>query len=195
MSALDGWPAVEPWLCRRSRELVITRTWCTVTARKTTTAITTSWPLNTRSAARAIRIPEPNCSSLTLSAPESAERDATAGSTVSLSIPPGRRRRLHLQAAPSLRLALALAPNVGGRSVRIAEFVSESGFGDRGSVREITLLNPSTFLWPACISTHTEGFLFFAPNAPPCFRRLDTTLCARRRRGAREAGGWQRWPD
>ena len=103
MSALDGWPAVEPWLCRRSRELVITRTWCTVTARKTTTAITTSWPLNTRSAARAIRIPEPNCSSLTLSAPESAERDATAGSTVSLSIPPGRRRRLHLQEVTSLR--------------------------------------------------------------------------------------------
>ena len=125
MSALDGWPAVEPWLCRRSRELVITRTWCTVTARKTTTAITTSWPLNTRSAARAIRIPEPNCSSLTLSAPESAERDATAGSTVSLSIPPGQATPPPPPRGdvPSFSLSLS-SPNVGDPS-RIAEFVPD----------------------------------------------------------------------
>ena len=129
MSALDGWTAVEPWLCRRSRELVITRTWCTVTARKTTTAITTSWPLNTRSAARAIRIPEPNCSSLTLSAPESTERDATAGSTVSLSIPPGRRRRLHVQAGTSLRVALARS-RLGPKIRQNCRIRPESGFGD-----------------------------------------------------------------
>ena len=164
MSALDGWPAVEPWLCRRSRELVITRTWCTVTARKTTTAITTSWPLNTRSAARAIRIPEPNCSSLTLSAPESAERDATAGSTVSLSIPPGRRRRLHVQAGTSLRVALARS--------RLAQDPSElpnsSRIGLRrpGSVPEIPYF--SLFL-PEVPSTRyaTLWGPFFRPRLGP----------------------------
>ena len=167
MSALDGWPAVEPWLCRRSRELVITRTWCMVTARKTTTAITTSWPLNTRSAARAIRIPEPNCSSLTLSAPESAERDATAGSTVSLSIPPGRRRRLHVQAGTSLRVALArsrLAPKP--RSVRIAEFVPNRASATRKCTRNSLCL--ALF---ARSSQHAYRFesLFFAPLATPYF--------------------------
>ena len=167
MSALDGWPAVEPWLCRRSRELVITRTWCTVTARKTTTAITTSWPLNTRSAARAIRIPEPNCSSLTLSAPESAERDATAGSTVSLSIPPGRGRRLHVQAPTSLRVALArsrLAP----RSVRIAEFVPNRASATRKSTRNSLCL--ALFARSSqSARTLLRGVLFFAPLATPYF--------------------------
>ena len=192
MSALDGWPAVEPWLCRRSRELVITRTWCTVTARKTTTAITTSWPLNTRSAARAIRIPEPNCSSLTLSAPESAERDATAGSTVSLSIPPGRRRRLHVQAGTSLRVALArsrLAP----RSVRIAEFVPNRASATRKSTRNSLCL--ALFARSSQSARRVVGFFFSPPLRRHTFRRLDTTLCTPRRRGAREAGAWQRWPE
>ena len=103
MSALDGWPAaaVVPWLFRRSSELVTTRTWCTITARKTTRATTTSWPLRTRSAATAIRIPEHPCSSLTLSAPENVFSDATAGSTVCFSIR-SSSRRCTLQASSSL---------------------------------------------------------------------------------------------
>ena len=194
MSALDGWPAVEPWLCRRSRELVITRTWCTVTARKTTTAITTSWPLNTRSAARAIRMPEPNCSSLTLSAPESAERDATAGSTVSLSIPPGRRRRLHLQEATSFRSRSRSRP----QTWEIRQELPNSFPNPARRPSEVypKFPVPVLFTFPSRgLSVKRRGPFFSPPLRRHSFRRLDTTLCTRRRRGAREAGGWQRWPD
>ena len=193
MSALDGWPAVEPWLCRRSRELVITRTWCTVTARKTTTAITTSWPLNTRSAARAIRIPEPNCSSLTLSAPESAERDVTAGSTVSLSIPPGRRRRLHLQEATSFRSRSRSRP----QTWEIRQELPNSFPNPARRPSEVypnSLYPPSSLFRPAvkCDS----GVLFFRPPCAAIVFGVSTPRSALV--GAAvlgKAGAWQRWPD
>ena len=174
--ALDGWPAVAPWLFRRSSELVITRTWCTNTARKTTRATTTSWPLRTRRAATAIRIPEHPCSSLTLSAPDNVESDATAGSTVCFSIrssttmAPRRRRSL------SLEIALRIC-----RSWTTGRYFS-GRFG---------------FLVPNA-RENTAGLSTFQ-----LFRRL--VQASRPRRGGRRraaarsavgvAGVWQRWPD
>ena len=194
MSALDGWPAVEPWLCRRSRELVITRTWCTVTAHKTTTAITTSWPLNTRSAARAIRIPEPNCSSLTLSAPESAESDATAGSTVSLSIPPSRRRRHPPPAETSLRRSRS-RPQTWEIRQELPNSFRIRLRRPPEVYRKFPVHVSLHFTSAAFLTARFRGSFFSPPLRRHSFRRLDTTLCTRRRRGAREAGAWQRWPD
>ena len=132
MSALDGWPAaaVVPWLFRRSSELVTTRTWCTITARKTTRATTTSWPLRTRSAATAIRIPEHPCSSLTLSAPENAFSDATAGSAVCFSIR-SSRRRCTLQASSS---SLSLSREIALRICRSWTTSAQDGTLADGSV-------------------------------------------------------------
>jgi hypothetical protein len=194
MSALDGWPVVEPWLCRRRRELVITRTWCTVTARKTTAAITRSWPLNTRSAARAIRIPEPNCSSLTLSAPESAESDATAGSTVPLRIPPSRPPPLP---PPSVCRPFALArpnPEIRLQISAIAEFRRAcnrkclGGLGKGGRDLSICFLSIEGRIGPFCPPPPETEVLFSASRAA-------RAAVVPERRGAREAGAWQRWPD